>query len=158
MSTPRDKRAVQQEGEARKLKMTGLVERIKLVATRRVERAFLAYLMANGQGTTDDIRESVALPAGSGTSVWRAGTQALVQARLIRRVDFVTSSRPSRHGCHIGSWELRVEHAEVERWLQLSPDLPDPEPDDEAGAPSPTPSGSPSPTPLAVALTQTDLF
>jgi hypothetical protein len=143
MSDP-SRRAAQREGEALKLAMTSLVERFKPVWTRRIQRAFLGLLIEQQTGTTDDIRSDVDVPPESGTAIWGAAVQGLAQARLIRRLDYVTSSRPERHGCPIGLWTLAVEHADVRRWLDAHPDLHDPEPDD-AEAPEPCTPTPPSP-------------
>jgi hypothetical protein len=154
VSTHQDSSAKQTEGEAHKLEKTAHVRRHKLVATRRVQRGFVTRLMSTGQATTDDIRGSVNLPDACGTAVWGAAIQGLAKARLIRHRNYVTSSRPERHGCPIGSWELNVEHAEAEQWLRLHPDFPDPDEDNGEGVPSPSGSAPPSPSPLAISINQ----
>ena len=156
MSTLDDRRTGHREGEARKRAMTGVVERFKPGLTRRIQHAFLTRLMAQPTGTTDDIRGCVDPSPDAGTAVWGAALQGLVRDRLIRRVEYVPSSRPERHGCPVGLWTLAVEHAEAQRWLSLHPELPEPEPDDEAGQPGPV--SLPSPRLAPAATHQSTLF
>src|SRR4051812_43024823 len=138
------------EGEARKRRKTAAVERSHRALVRRVQRAFLRYLMENATGTTDAIRDVLAIPDGAGTAFWGASVLGLAAARIIRRVEFAVSSRPERHGCRIGEWTLAVDHDRVRHWLQTHQDLRDDEgPGGEPGAACTPPPEPPSPAPLA---------
>ena len=96
--------------------------------------------------------KTIAVQADAGTACWGAAVLGLALAKLIRRVEFVVSDRPERHGCHIGLWTLAISHADADRWLATHAELhggTGAEPDDgEAGAPAPNPDASPSPTPF----------
>jgi hypothetical protein len=56
-------------GKRLKREKTAAVERRHFVWVRRIQRAFLAYLIEHQAGTTDDILGSVRPPAEAGTSI-----------------------------------------------------------------------------------------
>lgn len=137
MSTPTNHG--QREGARRRDEATALVERYKLVWTRRIQRGFVLFLVEHQTGTTDDIRPLVDVPPEAGPSVWGAAVNGLRQARIIRGVGHVTSSRPERHGCEIKRWTLLGGHAAAYAWLAAHPELPGPD-GSESGAGAPIPS------------------
>ncbi len=144
MSNPDDNTTRKVEGDVRKSRATARVERRHRVTLRLIQWAPIENLKARQEGWVDDIRPAVSPPADAGTSCWGAAVLGLSQARIIRELNFVRSSRPERHGCRIGLWTLAVEHAEADRWLAAHQELrggTDDEPDDgEAGRPPRSPT------------------
>lgn len=135
-------------------------ERRHRVLVRRVQRAFLRYLMQHSTGTTDAIRDLLAIPDSAGTAYWGAAVLGLSLSRIIRRVDFVVSGRRQRHGCRIGEWALAVDHDAARHWLTTHAELRDEgEPGEEDGAAVQAAPKPPTPAPLAPASTnQPSLF
>jgi hypothetical protein len=158
VSTPKDRKAGQQEGERRKDAAHSLLEALREIYIRRARRALLLRLLEAETATADDVVESSG-PAPDGIDGRFLGTVPgpLARAKIIRRTGYVPSSRPSRHASTLSIWQLD-DRAGAIAWLARNPELPEPDPGDDDGAPSPTPSKPPSPAPLAVALHQPRLF
>lgn len=150
---PTDREQGRREGERLRDEAVARVERHRAIWVRLIQRAMVRHLMTCPTATTDDIRPVVDVPAEIGRAGWGAAVQGLVKARLVRRVGYVTSSRPSRHACPVVLWELAVEHAAALAWLDAHPKLPDPD-DDAAGPMGSAPSSPPRrpPGPLAAQL------
>jgi hypothetical protein len=133
-----------------------LLEARREAYIRQARRALLWRLLEAGTATADDVAERIG-PAPEGIDRRFLGTVPgpLARARIIRRADFVPSTRPSRHASILSVWIL-ADRAGATAWLARNPDLP--ESDDDAGALSPAPPKPQNSAPLAVSLSQATLF
>lgn len=115
----------QDEEEARKRHKCESVERHHRALVRRVQRAFIEHLITNQTGVIDNVRPLVDVPADAGHQFWGASIRALAnpkkgEIRLIRRIGFVVSTRPERHGDHNAEWTLACTHNQARHWLNAS--------------------------------------
>jgi hypothetical protein len=99
---------------------------------RRVQRAYLALLLAGGPSTTDPVRALVPIPDGTDPRLVGAAVRALAELRLIHRVGLSRSMRPEAHGRDLPLWAVS-DRAAALAWLAAHPDLPDPAPSPEGG-------------------------
>jgi hypothetical protein len=157
MSTPDNRRARQEEGERRKDAAHLRLEALRDVYIRRARRALLSKLLESDTATADDVAERIGPTDASIDPRWLGTVPGLLAiAKIIRRVGYTKSARPSRNASVIGVWEL-ADRAAALAWLARHPDLPDAEPDDGGTLCPSTPKPS-SPMPLAASLSQPKLF
>jgi hypothetical protein len=144
------------EGERRRDAVHCLLEARREAYIRRARRALLHRLLEAGTATADDVAQRIG-PAPEGIDRRFLGIVPgpLALARLICRIGFVPSARPSRHASILSVWTL-ADRAGVLAWLARNPDLPDP--DEGDGAPCPATPKPPSPVPLVAELAQPTLF
>jgi hypothetical protein len=116
------------EGERRKDRQLATLGARRDAIVTRARRAFIRQLFDAGTATADDIRAAVELPAGIDPRCLGSVPGPLATAGIIRRGDFVKSTRPERHACYIARWEL-ADADTARRWLADHPDPPDPAPD-----------------------------
>jgi hypothetical protein len=157
MSLPSNQRtAGQQEGESRKDAAHALLEKRRAYYLHRARRALVLRLLEVGTATADDVVESIRpAPEEIDPRFLGAVPGPLARARMIRRVGYALSARPSRHASPQTVWKLD-DRAAALAWLTCNPDLPDPE--DEEGATDPTTFKPPSPAPLVGSHYQATLF
>lgn len=122
------------EGERRKLDAHATLEARRELYVNRGRRVLLAALLRRGVATADDVREGVELPAGVNPVCLGSVPGHLARAGIIRRRDFVNTTRTAGHARPVTRWEL-INRDAAEQWLAAHPDWPDPhttEADDEA--------------------------
>ncbi len=112
------------EGQRRRDKAMDLFRLYRPVLVRRVQRAFLLYLLHNGPSTTDPVRVLIPLPAGIDPRLVGAAVLGLASLRLIRKVCLAKSVRPEAHGRDLPVWDI-ADCTAATGWLALNPDLPD---------------------------------
>lgn len=96
-------------------------------------------VLERGKATPDDVRERLTLPSDIGPVCLGAVPKPLVLAGIIRRVGFVTTSRPVAHARQVSVWEL-VDPDAARQWLADHPaPLPVPTPADETATREPAP-------------------
>ena len=88
---------------------------------RRIQHATIQIARQKGTVCSDDVREVVEVPKGSGASVGPS-LLALVRARVLERVPAaeIQTCRPSSHGREIKLFRLRDE-ARADEWLRDNP-------------------------------------
>lgn len=79
-------------------------------------RELLAVLLERGTASADDVRERLTLPADIGPVCLGAVPKPFALARIIRRIGFVTTSRPEAHARPVSQWEL-VDPDAARQWL-----------------------------------------
>src|SRR5262249_41127675 len=97
------------------------------VLVRRLQRAFLRWLLDHGPATSDVVRESVAIPTGIDPRVVGAEIRRLGAAELIGSAGRQSSRRAEAHGRKVDRWAIRDRVAAL-AWLDVHPELIVPEP------------------------------
>lgn len=113
------------EGERRKLDAHATLEARRELYVRRGRRALVTATLRHGTATADDVRQSVPLPADIDPKCFGAVPGHLARAGIIRRLDFVNTTRTAGHARPVTRWEL-IDRDAAERWLAAHPDWPDP--------------------------------
>jgi hypothetical protein len=96
----------------------------RAVLIRRVQRAFLALLLARGPSTTDPIRATVPIPTGTDPRLVGSAVRHLAELELIYRSGLSRSVRPEAHGRDLPLWAITDREGAV-AWLNINPELPD---------------------------------
>jgi len=122
------------EGERRKLAAHALLEARHAVFVNRGRRALLLAMLADdlSQGSADDVRDAVTLPADIDPVCLGCVPSPLVRAGIIRRAGYRPSVRAAGHARPVTVWRL-IDRAAACRWLTEHPDRPDPTPEGDAG-------------------------
>ncbi len=115
-------------GESRKLDALAMLADRRDLCVLRGRRALLTALLATGEATDDDVRDTLTLPGGIDPVCLGAVPGALARAGIIRRVGYVPTCRPDAHARPVSVWTL-ADRAAAVRWLA---DHPDPGDDDRA--------------------------
>lgn len=123
------------DGEARKLDAHALLEARREVYVLRGRRALLAALLASGDATADDVRDTVELPDEINPVCLGVVPGLLARAGIIERVGFAESRRPDAHARPVSVWRL-ADRAAALAWLAAHPDRPDPTPAEADAVPS----------------------
>lgn len=113
------------EGERRKLDAHATLEARRELYVNRGRRALLAALLRRGTATADDVRLAVELPADVRPVCLGAVPGHLARAGIVRRLDFVSTTRPVGHARPVTRWEL-INRDAATQWLSAHPDRPDP--------------------------------
>lgn len=123
MNANRD--AGRSNGERRKDYAHALLAAQRALYVLRGRRALLSALLCSGTASADDVRDAVELPAGLSPKFFGVVPGPLAIARIIRRVGFTSTSRPTAHARPVSVWEL-VDAAKATAWLDEHPDPGDP--------------------------------
>ena len=121
-------------GEALRDGALSLLRARRAALVRRIQRAFLRYLLDTGPDTSDAVRALVPIPPDRDPRVVGAAVRALSADRgLIISTGRDKSRRREAHARTLDRWTIRDPSAAV-AWLLAHPELPDPEPgaDDSA--------------------------
>lgn len=128
-STPRlarddARRASRREGERRRDVAWAMLETRREQVILRARRVLLTVLLSRGEGTMDDVRDAVTLPAGVDPVCLGCVPGPLARAGIIRAAGLARTSRPTAHARPLTVWRL-VDRDAAERWLTEHPLLPD---------------------------------
>ncbi len=99
----------------------------RTVLVRRVQRAFLDYLLTHGPATVDPVRALVPIPRAVDPRLVGAAVRALSVEGLVYRHGSERSTRSEAHARRLDVWAI-AEPATALAWLTVNPELPDPEP------------------------------
>lgn len=82
------------------------------------------HILERGDGTADDVRDRVPLPASIGPRAFGPGPAELARAGIIERAAYRPSARAAAHARPVSVWRLTEPHGErlAVRWLRLHPD------------------------------------
>ncbi len=116
------------DGEALRDDALSLLRAHRAVLVRRIQRAFLRYLLDTGPDTSDAVRALVPIPPGIDPRVVGAAVRALsADCGLITSTGRDKSRRREAHARTLDVWTIRDRSAAV-AWLIANPELPDPGP------------------------------
>lgn len=115
------------DGEARRDAALSKLRAFRPVLVRRIQRAYLQFLLQHGPHTSDAARSLVPIPVGIDPRVVGAAVRGLAEVHLIvptgeRR----KSHRPEAHARTLEVWTVRDQAAAL-AWLESHPELPEPE-------------------------------
>jgi hypothetical protein len=116
------------EGERRMLSAFALLAARREALIRRARRALLAVVIDRTEGTVDDVRAAVPLPAGINPKVFGAVPCELAEAGIIAANGYAKSARPEAHARPVQVWRL-IDRAAASHWLATHPELPEPTPE-----------------------------
>ena len=117
------------EGERLKQEALANLTARRAATVRQGQRGMLFKLLADGECTADDVRDSIDIPQGLNPTCLGAVPGPLARAGIIESMGYEKSCRPEAHARIISRWGLR-DSAKARLWLAENPPMKNPALDD----------------------------